>query len=375
MATRNFVPRATDEGQIGTNLKRWLKGVFYNLTVTNSLTDGTNTTSIESIVDTKANIDTLELIAESQLVSSTDIIEDHWSTDSLRYMLDPINGNDDNNGKTWATAKKTLQSVVDVIPKILGVLNVHIFTQSGNCGGATFAFEGGKILIRKVHGAVTDTFITNDENVTFNTNPLVINGDLVIKLNSFLQIAGQSENGLPYGSVEFAPTGYFGILTQNNGSLEIMGVNTTSCSNYWLFANGGSVYVGKCSIKGDIIVGDQSKIFAFNGDVSCDVNFPSPFTTRNAVNDDVKVTSFSTGINGTVNIDVSQIEITSGSFTIDGDKIPQSAIAGDIGNTIVGSKPSLHIGNQAMLRNLPTTDPLISGALWSNSGIVTVSAG
>jgi hypothetical protein len=49
MATKNIVPRADSEGQIGTSLKRWLKGVFVNLLVTGAVTDGFNITSVSEI--------------------------------------------------------------------------------------------------------------------------------------------------------------------------------------------------------------------------------------------------------------------------------------------------------------------------------------
>ncbi len=51
MATRNIVPRANEEGNIGTSLKNWLKGWFKNLFVSNEITDGTNTTTIANIKD------------------------------------------------------------------------------------------------------------------------------------------------------------------------------------------------------------------------------------------------------------------------------------------------------------------------------------
>lgn len=49
MATKNFVPRANNEGNIGTNIKRWLKGWFDSLFVANGITDGTDTTTVNEI--------------------------------------------------------------------------------------------------------------------------------------------------------------------------------------------------------------------------------------------------------------------------------------------------------------------------------------
>jgi len=49
MATRNIVPRANEEGNIGTNLKRWLKGWFKDVFVGQYLTDGTNQVTVADI--------------------------------------------------------------------------------------------------------------------------------------------------------------------------------------------------------------------------------------------------------------------------------------------------------------------------------------
>lgn len=49
MATRNIVPRGNEEGNLGTNLKLWLKGWYKNLFVSNEITDGTYTTNVADI--------------------------------------------------------------------------------------------------------------------------------------------------------------------------------------------------------------------------------------------------------------------------------------------------------------------------------------
>ena len=49
MATRNIVPRANEEGNIGTTLKNWLKGWFKDLFVSGDITDGVNSISVAKI--------------------------------------------------------------------------------------------------------------------------------------------------------------------------------------------------------------------------------------------------------------------------------------------------------------------------------------
>jgi len=51
MATRNITPRDNGEGNIGTNLKRWLKGWFVNVFVSGNITDGTNDITVQDIQD------------------------------------------------------------------------------------------------------------------------------------------------------------------------------------------------------------------------------------------------------------------------------------------------------------------------------------
>jgi hypothetical protein len=51
MATKNIVPRAHEEGNIGTSLKNWLKGWFKDLFISGNLTNGSNNISIADLQD------------------------------------------------------------------------------------------------------------------------------------------------------------------------------------------------------------------------------------------------------------------------------------------------------------------------------------
>jgi len=78
MATKNIVPRADGEGNIGTQLKNWFKGWFKNLFVSGNITDGTNSTTVASIKDavdrkhTHANKTELDLITDGDHDVRTD---------------------------------------------------------------------------------------------------------------------------------------------------------------------------------------------------------------------------------------------------------------------------------------------------------------
>lgn len=75
MATRNIVPRANEEGNIGTSLKNWLKGWFKNLFVSNNLTDGSNDVTIAGLKDAvdKKHLNT---ILGTKEIDETDIGDD-----------------------------------------------------------------------------------------------------------------------------------------------------------------------------------------------------------------------------------------------------------------------------------------------------------
>jgi hypothetical protein len=49
MPTRNFVPNNDGEGNLGTSLKNWLKGWFKNISVSENITNGTKTVTVEQI--------------------------------------------------------------------------------------------------------------------------------------------------------------------------------------------------------------------------------------------------------------------------------------------------------------------------------------
>jgi len=67
MATRNIVPRANEEGNIGTSLKNWLKGWFKDLFVSGNLTDGSNDVTIANLAAIAAD----DGYAESEGQSNT----------------------------------------------------------------------------------------------------------------------------------------------------------------------------------------------------------------------------------------------------------------------------------------------------------------
>lgn len=52
----NIVPRTNKGESLGTTLKRWLKGWFYDIFVENEITDGTNSVKVADLVNTGSKI-------------------------------------------------------------------------------------------------------------------------------------------------------------------------------------------------------------------------------------------------------------------------------------------------------------------------------
>jgi hypothetical protein len=85
MATRNIVPRADKEGQIGTTIKKWLKGAFVNLFVTDGITDGDNVSSVAKICETEKETKTLDLTSDEIDLSNLD------GADNTEIILNRLN--------------------------------------------------------------------------------------------------------------------------------------------------------------------------------------------------------------------------------------------------------------------------------------------
>jgi len=87
MSTRNIVPRANEEGNLGTAIKKWLKGWFKDLFVSGSITDGTNSATVEQLVAGASvfgqNADHAESDGESSTTSTSFQNKLNLTTDTL----------------------------------------------------------------------------------------------------------------------------------------------------------------------------------------------------------------------------------------------------------------------------------------------------
>ena len=84
-----------------------------------------------------------------------------WDTRkfALRFMLDPVNGNDNNDGQTWETAKQTMDGVLNATPYDLQGFELFIL-----CAGGTTTWN----KIDKVNGRICFRWVGNYLNTVSN---------------------------------------------------------------------------------------------------------------------------------------------------------------------------------------------------------------
>ena len=319
--------------------------------------------------------DVLDKQALYSTVSADDVVQDQYGVDSIKFMVDPVSGDDGNDGKSWATAKKTLQSAIDLIPFNLGGVRAYVLCKAGTSAENIIVSKNGDVLFVRPFSDVTDDFYLNGETPAFTDDPFILTGDINTKASARVEFSGRSLGGTPFGSFDVRTTGYFGIITEQYSSVFFGGCIVGGTGTYLALANSLSgLIVGSSRIQGDILVGDACALMQLNADVPIDAAYPKPFATRNAVSGDTAITAFSK-VNACVTINVDQITVEAGAFTIDADKISCHAVSGDFTGVLTGSDVCLIVGESLVVRNLPSSDPAIAGVVWSNSGVMTVSAG
>ena len=103
MATRNIVPRANGEGNIGTSVKNWLKGWFSSIFVSGNITDGSNNVTVAEL---RSNIDSPLMPEASEINTEDSGVTVQDALNSIEEDLATIDASDmekavydtDNNG-------------------------------------------------------------------------------------------------------------------------------------------------------------------------------------------------------------------------------------------------------------------------------------
>lgn len=99
---------------------------------------------------------------------------------AFRYMVDPDNGNDDNDGLSWAKAKVSIKGVLDVLPYDLEGYIAHIAVKSGTYSALDMSKSNGTIYFYWVGTNFDVTplndrmiWLLNGETVVRDANPII----------------------------------------------------------------------------------------------------------------------------------------------------------------------------------------------------------
>ncbi len=108
------------------------------------------------------------------------LLVNYWGSDTrlvFRFMIDPINGNDLNNGQTWESAKKSMDGVLSALPKDLQDREVWILCAGGSNSWTGIQKCNGRIIVRwcgsfmnTVSGNAWVTWAKNGTSKTFSND-------------------------------------------------------------------------------------------------------------------------------------------------------------------------------------------------------------
>jgi hypothetical protein len=135
LSTRNFVPRTNEEGNIGTSLKKWLKGWFKDIHVSGDLTNGTISTSIADLTKDLTNRWYVGVNGDFETIEEAVIYFNANATEDIELLLDtgthsilnPIIVNPVADPKPGLTIRGTLSEIE--IAEDIGGICFSIYTE------------------------------------------------------------------------------------------------------------------------------------------------------------------------------------------------------------------------------------------------------
>ena len=143
MATRNIVPRATGEGNLGTTLLHWLTGWFDSISISGNITNGTKSATVAQLI-TSNNSGEINAIANKATPIDADIILIEDSASSFVKK-----------NSTWTNIKAFLKTYFDTLYQRYLVLSNLTGAVATSGTGDTLLF---KLAIPANFVAIGDTF-------------------------------------------------------------------------------------------------------------------------------------------------------------------------------------------------------------------------
>lgn len=318
-----------------------------------------------------------------------DTLRDNNNNLAIRYMVSS-EGNDANDGKTWRTAKKTVNAVISELPKNLEGNKVYILMNKGELGVITLQnYSNGTIKFVKVCSDVTNTFFTNanngDATYVISDDPVTFTGFSSFKVNGYVEVYAQASNDKAFGKIQFNLSDWGGMEINDFGYYDFLGVNFIQTAGDQFINTQGNpnVYISGCYAdsyttgKAFVRIGEKANGFWHFFVQSFDADYPNPYTTNTAfqMNDIQYLFSGATWYprsaytHAVLNMDKIG---ASGLYSVVGINslvVSNLKIFGDITKlSIIGTESVIiqHLGN-TIIKNLPTSAPTVSGALWRDS--------
>lgn len=178
MATKRIVPRANGEGEIGSSIKRWLKGWFTELFCSGNLTDGTNTATIANLKDavdkkhsntldhTKNEDQYLDYGGANQIPVEAIPWQVFWGNTILE--VNPDTGSDETGDGSAGNPYRTIQYIINFIPPLLRNTIYTINLQDSLNYNEEINISSkiaGAIVIQGKNGDATKALITKNQHI------------------------------------------------------------------------------------------------------------------------------------------------------------------------------------------------------------------
>lgn len=217
-----------------------------------------------------------------------------------QYLVDGTNGNDANDGKTWATAKKTIQAAIDLTPEDGAVVvadGVYSPISSG----------GKRIVIESVNGALSTiidgggTARCASLNTAYNLSSTTLQGFTL--RNGYAENGGGAYSGMLKNCILTGNVATFGGGGAADCTLmENCLVYGNRSKGYWGAVRDGYVVLRNCTICDNVTEGASGGVsfdVAYNSIIWNNPDGPGATVRSNEVHDcctDMAVENSSTGV-------------------------------------------------------------------------------
>ena len=367
------------------------------------------------------------------------LVKAPWGEDVFRYMVDPDNGDDANDGLTWATAKKTIGGVLSSLPNDLFGYDVYIGVLPGSYSESIFIPHNNTRIIFEWFGEIfansnTDysNFLSNNEIVQTSNDQIFVNGGddlafVITGVNTTVKFNSRDDSKNPWQSGwligerwRFTTNSAWAVgLSQSRAVLEMYGprIDLGGSTAYGIEIDGEAHLVAPAFYGGAGNASVQSgrwrgaiAFFSTNQDVSLGTygggfgvssDFPVKVSNGLYFADIKQAITYAAGKNeGNINKsqamlyeDVQQSfgkcniyvysEFDGGTIAYDDryfnltvdTKNARTIKNLNTGVTEIYLNNSIKQQGDNLIFDLPTSDPQEAGVLWNDNGTVKVSSG